>query len=78
MFVLDRHLFICYVRSMESQIHAQIKTVRKSLGLTQVQFAKKLKVSRTDIANWETRVVPNADIWLRIIKLKPTIERTTK
>ena len=47
-----------------------IKTVRKNLGLTQKELAGLLGTSRSNVANYETRVIPPGDIMLRVIELK--------
>lgn len=42
-------------------MNERLKTLRKSLGLTQAEFAEKLKISRDNVANYEIgRRDPNA------------------
>jgi len=46
------------------------KSIRKQLGLTQKELAGLLGTSRSNVANYETRVIPPGDIVLRIIELQ--------
>lgn len=47
--------------------YERIKALRLSLGLNQVQFGKKLNVSKQCISNWENAYLqPSIDILIRI------------
>jgi transcriptional regulator with XRE-family HTH domain len=53
-----------------------IISVRKKLGLTQKELAGLLGTSRSNIANYETRVMPPGNIILRIIELQKVSSKT--
>ena len=54
------------------RIKTTIKQIRKKLGLTQTELAKRIGSNRFNIANYETgRAMPPADVYLRIQDLDP-------
>ena len=49
--------------------YERIKELRLSLGLNQVQFGKKINVSKQCISNWESGYIqPSVDILTRIAR----------
>lgn len=47
--------------------YERIKELRLSLGINQVQFAKKLNVTKQCVSNWETaNLQPSIDMLIRI------------
>ncbi len=47
--------------------HERIKSLRQSLGMNQVQFARKLFVTKQCISNWENdNIQPSIDMLIRI------------
>ena len=48
-------------------MNERIKKLRKALGLTQQDFAKKLKLTRSTIANYETRQSESIDAVISLI-----------
>ena len=49
----------------------QIKRTRQNLGLTQKQFAEKLKTTVTTVSNWEnSRTSPYPSVVVAILKLR--------
>ena len=53
--------------SEELKMNERIKKLRKALGLTQQDFAKKLKLTRSTIANYETRQSEPIDAVISLI-----------
>lgn len=46
---------------------ARIKALRQSLGLNQVEFGKKLNISKQSVCNWENEnIQPSIDILMKI------------
>ena len=46
---------------------SRIKALRQSLGLNQVEFGKKLNVSKQSVCNWENEnIQPSIDILMKI------------
>ncbi len=49
--------------------YERIKELRLSLGITQVQFAKKLNVTKQCVSNWENaNLQPSVDMLIQIAK----------
>ncbi|MBQ8922816.1 MAG: helix-turn-helix transcriptional regulator [Oscillospiraceae bacterium] len=47
--------------------HERIKALRNALGLNQVEFGKRLNVSKQCISNWENgNIMPSVDMLIRI------------
>jgi len=45
----------------------RIKQLRMSLGLNQIEFGKKLNVSKQSVSNWENgNIMPSIDILIKI------------
>lgn len=58
---------------MIKQIAAEIKTIRKGLGLKQREIAAKLNMNQFTYANYEVgRTMPPADVYLKIKALAPS------
>jgi len=52
------------------KIASEIKEIRKKLGITQAELAKKINSNRYNIANYETsRAIPPATIYIKIKNL---------
>lgn len=50
--------------------HARIAEIRKALGLTQAEFARRVGVSRQLVSFWEQgKNVPGAEILMRIVRV---------
>jgi len=63
--VLAIHKHLCF--NLLVNIGKHIKKIRKSLGLTQEQFAIKISKTRGAVAKYETnKAVPPGDVLLRI------------
>ena len=47
----------------------RLKELRKSLGINQIEFGKRLNVTKQCISNWENNnIVPSIDMLIRISK----------
>ena len=47
----------------------RVKTLRTSLGLNQVEFGKKLNVTKQSVSNWENgNIQPSIDMLVKIAK----------
>ena len=47
----------------------RLKELRKSLGINQIEFGKRLKVTKQCISNWENNnIMPSIDMLIRISK----------
>ena len=47
----------------------RLKELRKSLGINQIEFGKRLNVTRQCISNWENNnIMPSIDMLIRISK----------
>ncbi len=56
-----------------TEIFAQIKQIRKDLGLKQREMAARLGINMFTYANYEYgRAMPPADIYTRILELRET------
>ena len=52
---------------MKCQLNENIKTLRTSCGLNQVEFAKKLGVTKQCVSNWENdNVLPSIEMLVQI------------
>lgn len=50
----------------------RIKELRLSLGLSQVEFGKKLNISKQCVSNWENdNIQPSIDMLIKICKTFP-------
>lgn len=50
--------------------YERIKELRKSLGINQVEFGKKLHVTKQCISNWENgNIQPSIDMLIKISKI---------
>ena len=50
---LDKRLVVVYYFTMNNNISEEIKALRKSLNLTQLELSRKLKVDAITISRWE-------------------------
>ena len=49
--------------------HERLKELRKSLGINQIEFGKRLNVTKQCISNWENNnIMPSIDMLIRISK----------
>jgi len=59
----------------KDSVGARIDAIRQELGLTQMEFARTLKVSQSAISKYLNNRLPPADVLLRIARLgRTTIE----
>ena len=50
-------------------IDERLKELRKSLGINQIEFGKRLNVTKQCISNWENNnIMPSIDMLIRISK----------
>ena len=63
---------------METQttnIHGLIKTIRSEMGLTQKEFADTIESNRSNIAKYETGIMPPANVFLKILHVGGKIKK---
>ena len=55
---------------MENSLNNNIKKLRLGMGLNQVEFAKKLNITKQCVSNWENdNVLPSIDMLMKLADL---------